>query len=637
MLSPWITDILAVGFSTLSFLVLIVVLAVQDGKPTFTWHGVTLNTIVAILSTASKASLLFAVEDLMGQWKWILFNGQTRRLIDFEYVDDASRGPLGSLKLMWKFRRSMTLLYFGSFTVLISLVVDPFTQQLVQTRQRIVALEDDDTTVTRAGRYSKGSRYTNDLMPFDHGKDLDVTSVFVDADFSMQSAVLYGLNEPLDVVTQQSPFSCPTGNCTWPAYESLAVCALCHNVTRTLQRLHTQATLYSSLTDPENDSVSLVAGNTTVFRLPNGLQINNLDGWNPDGHLPKGNLAPSPGSVLMTTYGTADASRTVSMQDIDTLIWSVSMLRVDPDPTTTTTKARRLDTWPNVPITATECAIFYCLKRYEPIARDGVFVERASPVENVTRLPDSWWPLDATDAEALTQRRLSSLEFDNYFSAIDRSDLTLASPTSGNTFNVSQAAVDSISSFFKKTLAGTLKTFNDTKYNTAGKLNGWYIKGPSGIEQYQPSWSQLLYYSKNLVQDFTSLAASMSNALRRGADDEFKGKTREFKGRKEVVTVLYRVEWPWIIVHGLSVTVGTLFIALTIWRNGGTQAWGSSSLATMSRGGLVEVQDVLSGAQTLEEMEARAKTRRVVLLMNEKSPSVEDLELDPLQDNHVYR
>ncbi|KAI0390199.1 hypothetical protein F5Y17DRAFT_80490 [Xylariaceae sp. FL0594] len=625
---PWIPDILALGFSLSSFLALIIVLAFQDGKPTFSWHGVTLNAIVSVLSTASKAALLFAVEDLLSQWNWIIFQGPAHRLIDFEYVDAASRGPWGSMKLLWRFRTRMTLIYLGGFTILISLAVDPFTQQLVQPRQGVVPLPDDATTVTKAGRYSKGSWYNSGVLQWDAGKDFGLNSAFVDADFSMQSAVLYGLNEPLDAVAQQAPFSCPTGNCTWAPYESLAVCSRCHDVRQGLQRLHTLGTLYSSLTDPGISSVAIDVGNTTVFRLPNGLAINNMDGWNPDGHH-KGDAAaasPPPGSILMTTYGTANASQTVSGRDVDTLIWSMSMLQVAPDP------AKPMDVWPDIPVVATECAVFYCVNKYEPIATNGQLVERISQVKEATRSPNSWKPLQSRIAEEMNPQTLASLEFDSYFSAFERSDLTLVSPGTGNKFNISNAAVTSISAYFQQTLARTLQVINDTKYSTAGRINGWYIKGQDGSAQYKPSWSQVLYSGNDLVQAFTSLAASMSNALRSRADGEFNGVKKVMTGQKEVATTFYRVVWPWIIVHGLSVAVGVLFVALTIWRNGTTQAWKSSSLAAMSRGGLMQVQQVLAGAHTVEQMEARAKAQRVALLVRKEGISVEDLELDPLQE-----
>ena len=72
-----------------------------DGKPIFDNGIVTLNTLVAIISTANKATILYAVSHAIGQWKWIAFSGrQQRRLLDFERIESASRGPLGSLSLL---------------------------------------------------------------------------------------------------------------------------------------------------------------------------------------------------------------------------------------------------------------------------------------------------------------------------------------------------------------------------------------------------------------------------------------------------------------------------------------------------------------------------------------------------------
>jgi hypothetical protein len=441
----------------------------------------------------------------------------------------------------------------------------------------------------------------------------------------MQSAVLYGINEPIDSVTQQSPFNCPTGNCTWPAYESLAVCSQCYDVSSGFERIQTYGTLFSNLHEVGLGFAAGVFGNATVFRLPNGLMIDSLDGWNPNGHSTgEAKIAPN-ATVLMTTFGTGNTSQTVSMQAVDTLIWSTTMLRANPDPK----KPRAV--WPNIPVMATECAVFYCVKKYETAVRNGVLIENSTPVANTTRSPNSWLPLNVGLAKGLREDRFKTLQFDHYFSSLKRSDLMLVSGASGRTFNVSQSAIDSISSFFQQTLATGLRSYNKTHSTAGGQLNGWYLTDEHGIAQYKPSLNQALYSTKDLASTFTSLAASMSNALRRGADNTYHGNSKVHTGEKEVVTFFYRVEWPWIVVHGLSAVVGSIFIALTIWKNGGTEAWGSNSLATMSRG--VLVQHVFSGAQTLEEMQMGARKEWVTLLNNTgKNPSIEDLELDPLQE-----
>lgn len=43
--------------------------------------------------------------------------------------------------------------------VVLSIAADPFTQQLIQTKQQVVYTQDLNTTVARATRFSKGSEY----------------------------------------------------------------------------------------------------------------------------------------------------------------------------------------------------------------------------------------------------------------------------------------------------------------------------------------------------------------------------------------------------------------------------------------------------------------------------------------------
>lgn len=90
-----------------SFAVMVVLLAVFDGRPILDWNGVTLNAIVSVISVAIKATLTFALAELIGQWKWILFSRGARPLVDFERIDMASRGPLGSLRLLVRMKNGL--------------------------------------------------------------------------------------------------------------------------------------------------------------------------------------------------------------------------------------------------------------------------------------------------------------------------------------------------------------------------------------------------------------------------------------------------------------------------------------------------------------------------------------------------
>lgn len=98
----WLPETAGILASALLLVALAVLLAAFDDKAVFDWKGVTLNAVVSVISTASKASLLYAISELISQWKWIIFTSTRRPLIDFERVDAASRGPMGSLRMMWK-------------------------------------------------------------------------------------------------------------------------------------------------------------------------------------------------------------------------------------------------------------------------------------------------------------------------------------------------------------------------------------------------------------------------------------------------------------------------------------------------------------------------------------------------------
>jgi hypothetical protein len=105
-LAPWLPQIAGIVTSILLLAALAAVLKAYNGKPVFDFCCVSLNTIVSVLSTASKATLLSAIESLVGQWKWIIFTREERPLVDFDNIDAASRGPEGSLKMLWT-RRTM--------------------------------------------------------------------------------------------------------------------------------------------------------------------------------------------------------------------------------------------------------------------------------------------------------------------------------------------------------------------------------------------------------------------------------------------------------------------------------------------------------------------------------------------------
>lgn len=91
------------------------------------------------------------------------------------------------------------------------------------------------------------------------------------ADFSMTSAVLSGLTQSDTVVAQQTKHNCPSGNCTWDTFQSLAVCSACTDLTNRLNRV---VVLFTTKCDFDHSKL-------TLFQLPNGLVLGNAIEGNP--------------------------------------------------------------------------------------------------------------------------------------------------------------------------------------------------------------------------------------------------------------------------------------------------------------------------------------------------------------------
>lgn len=100
----WLCELLAVG----SLGAMCFALWYYQDRPQADWQQsyFTLNGLVALLATLTKTGLIIPVSAAIGQRKWLRFlpnrkgNDRARRIGDFEAFDEASRGSLGSAKLI---------------------------------------------------------------------------------------------------------------------------------------------------------------------------------------------------------------------------------------------------------------------------------------------------------------------------------------------------------------------------------------------------------------------------------------------------------------------------------------------------------------------------------------------------------
>ncbi|KUJ14941.1 uncharacterized protein LY89DRAFT_720369 [Mollisia scopiformis] len=152
-------------------------------------YRIKLNTLVSIFAQISSTALVVSLSECISQLKWLWFAQRNQPLSDFDTFDEASRGPLSSVVLIWKTRAS----------------IPPFT----------------------------------------------VASVYA------------GMNGGVEL-SQVIP-TCPTGNCTWSPYNSLALCA---NPVANLTHSLNVTNAYDG--SPMNGSCALME---CKYSLPNGLSL----------------------------------------------------------------------------------------------------------------------------------------------------------------------------------------------------------------------------------------------------------------------------------------------------------------------------------------------------------------------------
>ena len=308
---------------------------------------------------------------------------------------------------------------------------------------------------------------------------------------AMQAVIFQGFSQDEEDIAKSLPFICASNTCTWGSYASVGVCSSCNPITE-----YIEVSTYAN-DGPDADShLSFINGTYTkasqgiAYGIPTGPVLNN---WARDAR-------PYVFDSILTAYPRS----TLTFSASDLMIMSVSMIKATyPD-------QANLGQWPNIQITAEECALSFCAQRYNSSLSSGV-VEEDVKLLPTRRSPASWLPqniaLLSEQQNATIANRTNNGSIDP-FSLIDwemwqnRTDLQVISDFDGDIhLNVSQASVDSLIRHF-----GTVFPFAQS-YATlfAGKSNVFYSN---------PVISTL-YNSANTSSVFANVAKAMTNEIRR--------------------------------------------------------------------------------------------------------------------------
>lgn len=212
----WWLELSSVLLSLASTIAMAGLLLGYQQKPLHSWPwSIQINSVIAILTTVGRTSFMVAVSSAISQLKWEHFQGRSHPLDHFEAFDGASRGPLGSLRLIWTTRARSILASLGALVTILSLAVGPFAQQILEFPTRTVGVTDQKYALSIARVWD----------PIAYNRLLHSDGSFsVRMQASIANAVLASPDPPA--------YFCPENatKCEWRDFTTLALCTSCREL-----------------------------------------------------------------------------------------------------------------------------------------------------------------------------------------------------------------------------------------------------------------------------------------------------------------------------------------------------------------------------------------------------------------------
>ncbi|KAK8023930.1 hypothetical protein PG993_011996 [Apiospora rasikravindrae] len=203
----WLWELATIFMSFVSMAVAIVALAVEDGKSLDDWDfTIQPNSLISVFITLSKSATMTVLTGAITQSMWMQFEQRSTPLMRVEEIQEAGRGPWGSIKLlmaMMKGKRFNLVAIAGAVITVATLALDPFAQQVMFFPSRTIPAKDGKAIFKSTQTW----------------RDLDMTSV--------QGAVFGGIYRNPQITN----YKCTEASCSWPTITTLGVCSICQDLT----------------------------------------------------------------------------------------------------------------------------------------------------------------------------------------------------------------------------------------------------------------------------------------------------------------------------------------------------------------------------------------------------------------------
>jgi len=537
--SSWTFEIVSLFVGLGAIVGIIAVLACFNGQALPKWpYDITLNALIALLATIANANMAVPLQSGLSQLKWIRFRAGRAPLSDMEAFDEASRGTWGAIKLLITARGGI----FGSFGAVIAIValaIGPFAQQIATYRMRTISIPET-AFIPRSLNYTgalPGNSSSTGFVPI----------------LPMKAAVYNGLfaenNRPAAIL----PVACPTGNCTWNPFDTLAVCTECIDISSFMERW----------CNPSASSTNSSDLSTCGWRVPQGAVLSSAE------------EVFSMTSLLPSPYGNMPHS---------------TIMRLIFMGTESQTVANALNPW------ALQCSLQGCVQSMNSSVINGAVTETVLSTKFNTTVVDMSKPafdpevghtvyLTGSDNSTYLLSQGALLAMRGWFGTLFRNGSATRTSTAFNRTIDDDAVVVNLTVGISSG-----ETFFDSDIVTAFYWN--YYQYPSGLQM--------------LMSD---LASSMTTAFR-----SFMG-AEPVVGTALATESYVHVRWGFIALPIAVVALTAMFLAAAMWRTkaSGSKLWKSSALAMLFHGLDSGTREKFGRGGSLEEKRKWARGVRVQL------------------------
>lgn len=487
--------------------------------------------------------------------------------------------------------------------MILAIALDPFSQQLVQLDSHLVyhdgevswgSLQEEPYIASnaRATNYEKGS--------FKKTSPGSVTMAFT-IDPGMESAVLDGMFTSSAVAQRRLQANCSTADCEWNSFSTLGVCSKCNDVTSQLKKIPNWATFVGSETQPSS---------ITAYFLPNGAFLANVDEkWDSDGkdiYQPPDNSDNPWTPRRMMAYNSANPNSTLGMKDVRTLIWATTAVSIDLEKFNYDVAKGQLPTWPDVPVVANECALYYCALDVSGAMSNGTMNETSKESQQLKPLAQQQGTpqIVKTNSSGLAPYPDDTILTDIGDGTIQFSSNPKDTSFEINTLEIGTGAVYGIAQYFHDNFAAAanvtdyqitavgmkvLRTSADMPVGRANMAN--FANAYEQSEENDPIKTVGIWNRQtgNIADQYERIAQAMTIEMRNNGGVNT-GDVGAFVAGKtgERVTV-YSIRWVWFSFHVALLVGGLVFCIITMAyatrkkKELDLKAWKNNSLAIISK------------------------------------------------------